>query len=107
MKPFQSLIAAKNIAGDVSERMSYVQSGSTWVGKHIENIKRWTINVIFYFVGMRILPDALPFFFYVPEVVFHVLTALLFSVIAFSVFDQITDSGFCICLENRMRFNET
>jgi len=56
---------------------------------------------------MRILPDALPFFFYVPEVVFHVLTALLFSVNAFSEFDQITDSGFCICLENRMRFNET
>jgi hypothetical protein len=51
--------------------MTYMQSRTAWIRKHIEHVELLLRRVIAYLVGVCIIPLLLPFLFNIPEIVFH------------------------------------
>ena len=49
-----------------------MQPRTAWVWEHVEHIKLWFSAVVRYFISAVFFPVLLPFFFYCPEIVFHV-----------------------------------
>ena len=71
VESFQSLEAAVDVAGDVSEGMSHMQTGSAGIGKHIEHIAFRPAGVVGHLIGTQVFPTFLPFSLDIPELVFH------------------------------------
>ena len=67
----QPLVASIDVAGDVSQRVSHVESGTRWVGKHVQNIVVRPVAVVRHTVHLMLPPVLLPPRFYLSEIVFH------------------------------------
>src|SRR5688500_12449182 len=79
IETFLSFIACENVAGDIPQRMSYMQTCSTGIREHIENIIFRTGKIIFHFIGTLLLPAFLPFSFDIAEIVLHSFIVIVIS----------------------------
>ena len=73
-----TLIAGIDITGDISQWMSYMQTCTTGVRKHVENIVFLLVLILNNTIGLLFNPSLLPFLFDVPEIVFHCFIILYF-----------------------------
>ena len=67
----QPLVAGIDVAGNVAERVSHMQTGTTGVREHVEHVIFLFLRVLHYAIGTVLHPSLLPFLFNVSEVVFH------------------------------------
>src|SRR6266487_332770 len=84
IKSFQPFEPGINIACYISERMPYMKSRTTWIRKHIQCIILGFAASVTYFIHILFLPPLLPFFFNIPEFVFH--SYCLFVIVDFILF---------------------
>ena len=80
VETLQTLVARINIAGNVAEGMSYMQTCSRRIGKHIEHIELGTGIVNITLVGVMITPILLPLFLYFFIVIIHFLSSNFLSI---------------------------
>ena len=66
LHPFES---CQDIGRDITQWMTDMQSGSTRVRKHVQDIKLWTISSIGDAIGLVLLPIFLPFLLNGPRLV--------------------------------------
>ena len=71
VKPLQSFISGINIGGYISQRVTYVQTCSRRIGKHIQYVILGLALIFFYLINMMIFPILLPLLFYLFEIIFH------------------------------------
>ena len=71
VKPLQSFISGINIGGYISQRVTYVQTCSRRIGKHIQYVILGLALIFFYLINMMIFPILLPLLFYFFEIIFH------------------------------------
>ena len=71
IESFQSLVASKNIAGNVAQRMPHMKSGSRGIRKHIEHIIFGFVVIDFTAIRMVVAPPLLPFLFNFAKIIFH------------------------------------
>ena len=76
----EPLIASIDVAGNVSQRMTYMQSRTRRVRKHVKHVVFRTVRVLCDFVGPMVDPLFLPLFLNLSEIVVHVyiISCLLF-----------------------------
>ena len=76
----EPLIAGVDVAGNVSQRMTYMQSRAGRVREHVEHVVFRTVRVLCDFVGLMVDPLFLPLFLNLSEIVVHVyiISCLLF-----------------------------
>ena len=74
VEAFQPFKPAINVAGDVSEGMSNMQAGTTWIGEHIKDITFRLVTVVGNSIGTLCIPFFLPFSFDLTELIFHLFT---------------------------------
>ena len=79
VETLQAFVTGVNITGYVSQRMSYVQSGSRRIREHIQYVEFLFAFVFSHLIGMVLYPSLLPFLFNLSEIVFHDLF-LLFNI---------------------------
>ena len=79
VETLQAFVTGVNITGYVSQRMSYVQSGSRRIREHIQYVEFLFAFVFSHLIGMVLCPSLLPFLFNLSEIVFHDLF-LLFNI---------------------------
>ena len=72
VKAFQTLVARIYVAGNVTKRMSHMQTRTAWVGEHVENIELRSALVDIYLVGFVIPPVLLPLFLNLVKIVLHI-----------------------------------
>ncbi len=71
VKPFQSLIAGKDIAGDITEGVADMQTRAAGIREHIQDIEFRFGRIVGHFIGAVRYPALLPFLFNFAEVIFH------------------------------------
>jgi len=71
VETLQAFVTGINITGYVSQRMSYVQSGSRRIREHIQYVEFLFAFVFSHLIGMVLCPSLLPFLFNLSEIVFH------------------------------------
>ena len=67
-----SLVTAEDIACNIAQGMSHVQSRSRRIRKHIQHIVFWTRGILNGPVGLVFHPPGLPFGFYFSEIIVSV-----------------------------------
>ena len=67
----QTFVAAENVAGDVSQRMSDVQTRARRIRKHVQNVIFWTRRVGLGLIHSVVNPILLPLLLDLFEIVFH------------------------------------
>ena len=67
----QPLVARIDVAGDIAQRMTHVQSGTRGVGEHIEHVEFLAVGVLHHLIGLLVHPTSLPFLFNFFEIVIH------------------------------------
>ena len=67
----EAFVAGKDVGSDVTQWMAYVQAGSGWIGKHVEDIEFLFVLVFFHLVGLLVNPHLAPFLLNFSEIVFH------------------------------------
>ena len=67
----QSFIARKNVAGNVTQWVTYVQTCSRWIREHVEHIVFGLAGVYFTLVDVLVAPVLLPFLFNFAKIIFH------------------------------------
>ena len=78
VEAFQALVTRIDVAGNVTQRMSHVQTCSRGIWEHVENVELGATVVNFALIGVIFTPILLPLFLYLFIVVVH-----LFSVSSF------------------------
>ncbi len=73
IESLQAFVARIDVGGYVAQRVSYMQSGSRGVGKHVENIVFRSGLVNFCGVHIVFFPVVLPALLYIFMIVFHIL----------------------------------
>src|SRR5579862_577986 len=73
VKTFEPLVAGKNIAGDVAQWVTDVQSRATRVRKHVKDIIFGFWRVIVHTVDLVFDPLFLPFLFNPSKIVLHTM----------------------------------
>ena len=76
----EPLIACIDVAGDVSQRMTYMQSCAGRVRKHVEHVVFRAVRVLCDLVGLMVDPLFLPLFLNLSEIVVHVYIISCFIV---------------------------
>ena len=76
----EPFVARIDIGGDVTQRVSHVQSRSRGVGEHVQDIIFGTGRINLHLIGMAALPFALPARFDLAEIIFHMRIVVLFAV---------------------------
>ena len=71
IKTAQTLVAGIDVTGDVTQGMSYMQSCTRWIGKHVQHIILGPITVYIALVGVMFTPVLLPLFFYFLIIIVH------------------------------------
>ena len=66
-----ALVARIDVAGDVAQRMSHVQTRSRRIREHIQHIELGTVIVDVALVGVMLTPVLLPLFLYLFKIVIH------------------------------------
>ena len=66
-----TFVTCINITGNVAEWVPNMQTCTTWIREHVQNIIFWFITVVRRFKGLSFCPNLLPLFLYIVEVVFH------------------------------------
>ena len=74
IESFQPFVAGINVGGDVSQRVSHVQSCAGRIGKHVQHVVFRFGRVCFNPVSMMFFPIALPLFLDFLKIVFHSLS---------------------------------
>ena len=69
---FMAFISCNNIRGNITQWMPYVETGSGWVGKHIQDIILRLFGMIISAKYFIILPIILPLFLYLFMIVCHI-----------------------------------
>ena len=73
-----ALEARVDIAGDVSQRMSHMQSGTARVGEHVEHVVLFLRCILGHLVGFLFHPARLPLLLNLSEIVIHCLFVYIF-----------------------------
>ena len=73
IESLQPFVAGINVAGDIAQRMTHVQSCSRRIGEHVEHVVLRFAFVFNNMIGLVVDPSLLPFFFNFPEIVLHYL----------------------------------
>ena len=71
VETFEAFEAGVDIRSDISEGVSYVQSGTRRIGKHIQHIEFGFLTVFRNPIGVVIFPILLPFLLDFSEIVVH------------------------------------
>ena len=71
VETLQALVACIDIAGNIAERVTYVQACSRWIREHVQHIEFLLRFVFDNLVGLVIDPSLLPFLLNFSEIVFH------------------------------------
>ena len=88
IKAFESFITRNNVRSNVAQRVSYVQTCSRRVRKHVEDVILGFTVVNFSLVGLVFFPKLLPFFFNFAVIVFHFFSVISTSVIRYLRIDD-------------------
>ncbi len=73
IEALQALVTGEDIAGDVSQRVSYVQARAAGVREHIQHIVFGFGRIHFGLVGFPLSPLGLPLSFNFCEVIIHII----------------------------------
>ena len=73
----EPLVASIDVTGNVSQRMTYMQSRTRRVRKHVEHVVFRTVRVLCDLVGLMVDPLFLPLFLNLSEIVVHVCIYLV------------------------------
>ena len=76
VKALLTLIACIYVAGYISQRMTYMQSRSRRIRKHVKHIKLLSGGILFNVVGLTFHPALLPFLLNLSEIVIHFIKKL-------------------------------
>ena len=71
VEAFQSLVACIDIAGDVSQRMTHMQTGTAGVGEHVEYVEFLLGFVFRDAIGLLFNPAPLPLLLNLSEIIVH------------------------------------
>ena len=71
VKAFQAFVAAKDVGGNIAQRVAYMQARAAWVRKHIQHIVLRFLTQVAYAVGPGFVPVRLPFLFNAVIIVVH------------------------------------
>ena len=77
VEALQPFVTGKDIAGNISQRMPHVQSCAAGIGEHVQHIVLWLQRIVAHFIGIIFFPFGLPALFYLPEIIFHIVKAVL------------------------------
>ena len=69
--PLQNFLSWKHIRSQISLRMSYMKSRSTWIREHVKNIKFFFRRIFLSFINVFLLSSFLPFLFHFFKVYLH------------------------------------
>ena len=72
IESLQTLVACINVTGNVSQRMTYVKTGSRRIREHVQHIELLFGFIFDNLIGLSVHPSLLPFFFNFSEIIFHI-----------------------------------
>ena len=70
IEALQTLVAGIDVAGDVAEGMSHVQTCAAGIGEHVQDIELLAVLVFCYLVCLPLSPELVPFLLDFPEIIF-------------------------------------
>ena len=71
IETFQSLVPGEDVAGDIAQRMPYVQARAAGVREHVQHIILGFIRLVGSAVGLVLGPPLLPFFLNLRKIIVH------------------------------------
>ncbi len=73
-----ALIASVDVAGNIAQWVTHMESGSRGVGEHVEHVEFLFCRVFCHAVGFHLYPALLPLLFDVSKIVFHIFVFFVF-----------------------------
>ena len=71
IEAFQALVPGEDVAGDIAQRMPYMQARTAGVREHVQHIILGFIRLVGSAVGLVLGPPLLPFFLNLRKIIVH------------------------------------
>ncbi len=72
VEALQPLVAGVDVAGDIAQRMTHMQSRSRWIGEHVQNIIMRFGAVVFHLIHPLLAPPFLPLLLNLVVIIIHI-----------------------------------